>query len=113
MTASQSHSLKTASRLRFEMFFPGISPWSSRFAVPGVSSALRMGYIILFVSADDLLHQVVPHHVLLSEVHYADPVDFAADFQRLYQPGFLSLRQVDLCDVPGDHCLGVEAQPRE
>src|SRR6266478_367119 len=67
----------------FALFFPGISRWSSRFAVRGVSPALRMDYIILFISADDLLHQVVPHHVLLSEVHYTDPVDFSANFQRL------------------------------
>src|SRR5262249_15481516 len=34
-----------------------------------VSSALRMRGIILLVRADNLLHQVVPHHVLLAEVH--------------------------------------------
>jgi len=45
-------------------------------------------YIILFIGADDLLHQVVPYHILLSELHHANPFDLPANFQRFDQAGF-------------------------
>src|SRR5438552_1366933 len=97
----------------FSSFFPGLSRRRSRFAVCGISAALRLSYIILFIGANDLLHQVVPHHVLLAKLYHADSVDLPAHFQRLNQAGLLSLRQVDLCNVAGDHRFGVEAQPRQ
>src|SRR5205814_6824318 len=97
----------------FFSFFPGFSRRRSRFAIGGISAALRLSYIILFIGANDLLHQVVPHHVLLAKLYHADSVDLPAHFQRLNQAGLLSLRQVDLCNVAGDHRFGVEAQPRQ
>src|SRR6266446_4945948 len=75
----------------FFSFFPGLSRRRSRFAVRGVSAALRLSYIILFVGADNLLHQVVPHHVLLAELHHADSVNLPAHFQRFNQAGLLPL----------------------
>ena len=35
----------------------------------------------LFVGADDLLHQIVAHHVFLAELNGANTVDLAADFE--------------------------------
>src|SRR5213082_439322 len=64
----------------FFSLFPGLSCRRSRFAIRGISAALRLSYIILFIGANDLLHQVVPHHVLLAELHHADPVDLPAHF---------------------------------
>src|SRR5207302_6880548 len=97
----------------FSSFFPGLSRRRSRFAIRGISAALRLSYIILFIGAYDLLHHVVPHHVLLAKLYHADSVDLPAHFQRLNQAGLLSLRQVDLCNVAGDHRFGVESQPRQ
>src|SRR5260370_14532500 len=84
-----------SSVLRFFFpFFAGLSRRRHRFAIRGVSATLRVIYIILFIGADNLLHQVVPHHVLLSKVHHGNPVNLAANFQRFDQAGLLSLRQV-------------------
>src|SRR5690349_10828097 len=97
----------------FFAFFPGLSRRRSRFAIGSVYAALRLSYIILFIGTDDLLHQVVPHHVLLAELHHADPINLPANFQRLNQAGLLPLRQVDLSNVAGNHRFGVEAQSRQ
>src|SRR5436309_6404830 len=64
----------------FFSFFPGFSRRRSRFAIGGISAALRLSYIILFIGANDLLHQVVPHHVLLAKLYHADSVDLPAHF---------------------------------
>src|SRR5207249_7969072 len=39
----------------FFSFFPGFSRRRSRFAIGGISAALRLSYIILFIGANDLL----------------------------------------------------------
>src|SRR5439155_25767590 len=44
----------------FFSLFPGVSRRRSRFALRRISAALRLSYIILFIGAHDLLHQVVP-----------------------------------------------------
>ena len=72
-----------------------------------------MGGFIVFVGANDLLHQVVTYHVSFSELHQADSFDLAAHFKRFDQPALLSLRQVNLRHVPGDYRFRVEAQPRQ
>src|SRR5713226_1969210 len=109
--------LLTVSRSPREIFIPveflflalcRISRRRSPFAIRGVPTALRLSTIILFIGADNLLHQVVPHNVLLSKLHHGDPVNLAANFQRFDQAGLLSLRQVDLRNVAGNHRLGVE-----
>src|SRR5258708_12388317 len=80
----------------FYSFFAGLSRRRRRFAIRRVSAALRVIYIILFIGADDLLHQVVPHHVLLSKVHHGNPVNLAANFQRFAQAALLPFRQLNL-----------------
>src|SRR2546427_9914989 len=68
-----------SSVLRF--FFPlfaGFSRRRHRFAIRGVSAALRVIYIILFIGADNLLHLVVPHHVFLSKLHHGHTVNLAS-----------------------------------
>src|SRR2546430_9231206 len=72
-------------------FFPGLS---CRGRFPVRAATLRMGGFIVFVGANDLLHQVVTYHVSFSELHQADSFDLAAHFKRFDQPALLSLRQV-------------------
>src|SRR5580704_10209232 len=100
----------------FDLWRPGLGRARFRFAIHGIdglAATLRLGTIILLIGADDLLYQVVAHDIFFCEVGDADLVDFAADFQRLNQPGFLARRQVDLRDVTGDDGLGIKAQARE
>src|SRR5580704_15256370 len=57
-------------------------------AVCGVGTRISVGMrgmcnVPLFVSTDDLLHQIVAHHVLLAELNGANAIDFAADFEGL------------------------------
>src|ERR1700722_4897149 len=64
----------------------------------------------LFVSTDDLLHQIVAHDIFLAELNSADTVDFAANFESFDQARLLSGGQVDLRDVTSDDRLGIKAQ---
>src|SRR5258708_9916739 len=89
----------------FYSFFAGLSRRRRRFAIRRVYAALRVIYIILFISTDNLLHHVVPPNCFLSKLHHGDPVDLAAHFQSFNQAGLLSLRQVHLRNVPGNHPL--------
>src|SRR6266481_5568826 len=86
----------------------------SLFRQPGsLPPALRVPRIMLLIRPDNLLHQVVPHHVLLAELHRADSRNSPANFHGLDQPALLPARQVNLRDVPGNHGLRIESQPRQ
>ena len=61
-------------------------------AATGIHAARRMRHVILLISANNLLHQIMPHHILLAELHHANPFNLPANFQRLDQPRFFSLR---------------------
>jgi len=77
----------------FDLCFPGLGHARFGFAVrriDGLAAALRLSTIILLIGADDLLHQVMAHHIFFGEVGDADAVDFAADFQGFDQAGLLS-----------------------
>src|SRR5205807_10263194 len=70
----------------FGPFFPGIEA-CFRLAIGGACAALWLGAIILLIGADDLLHQVVTHHVFFTELRYADSFNFFAYFQSFHQAG--------------------------
>src|SRR5215472_9055006 len=73
-------------------FLFGLFPrLSCRGRFPVGAATLRMGRFVVFVGANDLLHQVVPHHVSLSELHHADACNLAAHLQRFDQPALLPL----------------------
>src|SRR5437867_1242349 len=67
----------------------------------------------LLVGLDDLLHELVAHNIPIVEVNERDALDVADDLHRLDQAGGATDRQVDLCDVPGNHGFRTEAQPGE
>src|SRR5215813_6538131 len=83
----------------------------SRFRRSAISGALRLRTIILFVSANDLLDEIMANHVFFVELGDTDAIDFAADFECFNQTGFLARRKIDLRDVASDHGLGVEPEP--
>ena len=65
------------------------------------------------VRLDDPLHELVPHDVLVAELHELDAVDRAEDVLHLDQPRRLLARQVDLRHVAGDDDLRAEAEARQ
>src|SRR6266436_5694802 len=75
--------------------------------------ALRMPRIMLLIRPDNLLHQIVPDHVFVAKLHRADSRNSPANFHGLDQPALLPARQVNLRDVPGNHGLRIESQPRQ
>src|SRR5206468_10112261 len=66
--------------------------------------ALAMG--VLFVGADDLLHQGVAYDVGAGEIGERKPAHVGEDAASFDQPAFLTARKVDLGDVAGDNRLG-------
>src|SRR5512134_3709182 len=66
---------------------------------------LLSGSTVLFVRLHDLLHERVPHDVLLVEVDERDALDVADDLHRFDQAGRASRGQIDLRHVPGDDRL--------
>src|SRR5438552_401415 len=65
------------------------------------------------VRANDVAHQSVPDDVGLVEVMEADSVDSRQDAFDLHQARVLSLRQIHLRLVAGDHHPRVHPQPRQ
>src|SRR5688572_13564399 len=57
------------------------------------------------VGPNDLLHQLVAHHVRVVEVDEPDALHVLHDPERLDQAGCPGVGQVDLRDVPGHHGL--------
>ena len=70
---------------------------------------LLLARLVLFVSVDDALHQMVPHHIALIEVHKRNPIHVAQNIRRFHQPAAPRVGQIDLGDVAGHHALGVES----
>src|SRR6478672_723620 len=92
---------------------PGARTARPRPSLTDTDKRLLSGSTVRFVRLDDLLHQRVPHDVLVVEVDERDAVDLADHFHRLDQPGGAAGRQVDLRHVAGAHRLGAEAKPRQ
>src|SRR5690242_11511694 len=68
---------------------------------------------MLVVGLDDPLHEPMAHHVLTAEPDEFDAFDVLQDVRHDDQTGLLVARQVDLRDVPGDHHLRPEPEPRQ
>src|SRR5215204_4935882 len=64
-------------------------------SVTVTTKLLLPGSTVRFVRLDDLLHQLVPHHVLVVEPDECDALDVADDLHRLDQPGCAPGGQVD------------------
>src|SRR5262245_7073165 len=64
--------------------------------------------VVLIVSLDDHLHQLMADDVALVEVDERDSLDAADDALRFHQPRLAPGRQVDLRHVAGDHGLRPE-----
>src|SRR5262252_9993849 len=65
--------------------------------------------VVLIVSLDDHLHQLMADDVALVEEDERDSLDAADDALRLDQARLATRRQVDLRHVGGDHGLRPEA----
>src|SRR5215218_2631572 len=82
-------------------------------SVTVTSSRLLSGSTVRFVRLDDLLHQLVPHDVLVVEPDECDALDVADDLHRFDQARGTPGREIDLRDVPGDDRLRAEAEARQ
>ncbi len=91
-------------------FDPGVLPGVDLGAAPPTPFRAAL---VAVVGPDDLLHQGVAHHVHLGEVADLDALDPPKDVAGLHQAAHRAVGQVHLRDVPGDHGLGVVAQPCE
>src|SRR5262245_31595606 len=69
--------------------------------------------VVLIVSLDDHLHQLMADHVALVEEDERDSFDAADDALRLHQARLATRRQVDLRHVAGDYGLRPEADARQ
>src|SRR5499426_782524 len=69
--------------------------------------------VVLIVSLDDHLHQLMADDVALVEEDEGDSLDAVDDALRLDQARLASRRQVDLRHVAGDHGLRPEADARQ
>src|SRR5581483_10590777 len=69
--------------------------------------------VISLVCLDDALHERVPHHVALIELHEADALHALENFEGIDQPAAAGVRQIDLGDVAVHYHLGVEPLARE
>src|SRR6185503_1661810 len=58
---------------------------------------------VLFVGFDDHLHELVTHDILFGEVDEFDTLEIRKDAFGFYQSTALTLRQIHLRDVTGDH----------
>ena len=67
---------------------------------------------MIFIRADDALHQHMPHDVAFVEVVERDAVHAFEHFGSFDESAAAGVWQIDLRDVSGDHCLGVEAETR-
>src|SRR5262252_5772154 len=65
--------------------------------------------VVLIVSLDDHLHQLMADDVALVEVDERDSLDAADDALRFHEARLAPRRQVDLRHVGGDHGLRPEA----
>src|ERR1700731_4050630 len=88
-------------KLLGDQFFRGVLGTAVAPAIcrvgPGISVGMRgVRDVPLFIGANDLLNQIVTHHVLLAELNGADAIDFPADFQRLHEARLFPSGQVDL-----------------
>src|SRR5215475_1380581 len=69
--------------------------------------------VVLIVSLDDLLHQLMADDVALVEEDERDSFDAADDALRFHQARLATRRQVDLRHVAGDYGLRPEADARQ
>src|SRR5437016_2527946 len=67
---------------------------------------LLLARLVLFVSVDDALHQMVPHHIALIEVHKRNPIHVAQNIRRFHQPAAPRVGQIELSDSAGHPSLG-------
>src|SRR5207249_3452628 len=79
----------------------------------GLRCPLRLGAGVTAVRLDDLLDDLVPHHVLRIEVAERHAVDACEDLLDGDQAGLGPRREVDLCVVARDDGPGAEAEARE
>src|ERR1700757_708339 len=89
--------------------------WSRRIlAMPlAIGAPLWVGGVMFLVGADDLLDEIMAHHVLFAELDYADSREAPANFQGPNQTGCFPCGEVDLRDIAGNHCLGIKSQARQ
>jgi len=66
--------------------------------------------LVLVVGADNALHQVMPHYIGFVEVNEGQAFDALQYIDRFQQAAAPRVRQIDLCDVSGDHRFGVESE---
>src|SRR5215813_11585002 len=69
--------------------------------------------VVLIVSLDDHLHQLMADDVALVEVDERDSLDAADDALRFHKARLATRRQVDLRHVAGDYGLRPEADARQ
>ena len=65
---------------------------------------------MLVVSADNALHQVMPHHVGLVEVDKRQTLHALQYIDRFEKPAAAGAGEIDLRNVSSNHRLGVESQ---
>src|SRR5690349_24490443 len=66
---------------------------------PERRTSLLSGSTVRFVRLDDLLHERMPHHVLLVEMNERDALDVANHLHGLDEARLARRRQIDLRDV--------------
>jgi len=68
---------------------------------------------LLFVGADDHLHELVAHDVFIGEVDKLDAFDVRENALRLYETATFAGRKIDLRHVAGDHGFGAVTDARK
>src|SRR5690554_2573293 len=81
---------------------------STSTVIAALLALLLLALVEAVVGLDNALHQRVAHHVLGLEVGKADALDVLEHVHHVGQAGAGAARQVDLGDIPGDHCGGAQ-----
>ena len=77
-----------------------------------IFSSLELLFVVFVVGFDDLLHQAVAHHVLLSEAVDGDVVDALQDLGCHREPASIAKGKVRLGGVSRHDRLGMVAKAR-
>src|ERR687898_3590188 len=108
MCRSETRAMATAPRRRAgarrasQRASPPSATARPRPSVTVTTRLLLSGSTVRFVRLDDLLHQLVPHHVLVVEPDERNALDVADDLHRFDQARGPARGEIDLRDVSGD-----------